>query len=252
MKGVPAPGRVRIASTEGWFGAAVEALEAALSEALRSRGDPVHVGLSGGSTPEPVYRTLAERKRIDLGRLVVLTADERFVAADDGESNHRMIREALGDDGALGPRMPFFGWTEGRRLPEATGALARALPHRLDLLVLGIGADGHTASLFPGDPRLLEFGIVGAEEAGSESREAPTAALALAVDDAPKPPSRRVSISPVVITRARRALVLARGASKADAVRRALQGAWDPVGTPAQWARPGDWILDPGAASALQ
>lgn len=270
MNAGPAPGQVRVTTPEGWVTAAAEAMEEALSAALQAREGPIYVGLSGGSTPEPVYRALSEQARgarakeeralsglvpeeparvpqpraakppegprwVEWSRVVILPADERFVPEEDPESNHAMIRNALLPVVDEGLRMPFFGRQEGRSLTATAGALAEALPGHLDLLVLGIGEDGHTASLFPGDLRA---------ELSSGRRT-------LTVRDSPKPPLERVSITPAVIESARVVLLLARGAGKAEAVRRALRGAWDPVGTPGQWARPGSWILDPGAASAL-
>ncbi len=254
MKREPAPGQVRITTGDGWVTAAVEAIEEALSTALHSREGSVYIGLSGGSTPEPVYRVLAEGARAEQiaatpapaharseprgtewNRVVVLPADERFVPEGHPESNHSMIRRALRPAVEQGLQTPFFGRREGRSLAATAGVLAEALPRNLDLLVLGIGEDGHTASLFPGDVRT---------DLSSGTRT-------LTVRDSPEPPLERVSITPAVIASARGVLMLARGRRKADAVRRALHGAWDPVGTPGQWARRGSWILDLDAASAL-
>ena len=247
----PPPGRVRITSTEGWLAAAVDAIEEPLTRALRSVDGPVHIGLSGGATPRPVYRALAERGQVDWGRVVVLPADERFVPEGDPDSNHGMIRDALSPEAGQRLRMPFFGRIEGRGRPETAGALADALPPHLDLLVLGIGEDGHTGSLFPGDPRLLQFGLLEPGDSRSGRSGPGTAGSTLTVVDSPKPPVERVSITPAVIASARAIVVLARGTGKAEAVGRALRGLWDPVGTPGQWARSGSWVLDPAAASAL-
>jgi 6-phosphogluconolactonase len=98
-------------------------------------------------------------------------------------------------------------------------AYERILPSALDLIVLGIGEDGHTASLFPGSPALVN----------TERRY-------LAVTG-PKPPPERLSLAPRALTEARSILMLASGAGKAEPVARALEGAWDPTETPAQLAR---------------
>jgi 6-phosphogluconolactonase len=91
--------------------------------------------------------------------------------------------------------------------------------------------DGHTASLFPGSPALAE-----------SSRRV------VAVSGAPKPPPERITITPVAIDAARRIIVIASGAAKAEPVQRATQGPWNPQETPAQLARRGVWILDQAAA----
>jgi 6-phosphogluconolactonase len=106
------------------------------------------------------------------------------------------------------------------------------LPESIDLVVLGIGEDGHTASLFPGSPALE-----------------PSARRCVAVTG-PKPPPERLSLTPRALAEAGTLLMLASGAGKAEAVARALEGPWDPSGTPSQLARGGLWIVD-HAASAL-
>jgi 6-phosphogluconolactonase len=105
------------------------------------------------------------------------------------------------------------------------------LPPVLDLIVLGIGEDGHTASIFPGSPL---------------AREA--LARVAAVRDSPKPPLRRVTITPRVLREAREIMVLATGASKAEAVARALEGTTDPDHIPARLVREREWLLDRAAA----
>jgi 6-phosphogluconolactonase len=103
----------------------------------------------------------------------------------------------------------------------------------LDVLLLGMGPDGHTASLFPGSAAL------------GESRRVVRVA-------SPKPPPVRLTITPLVIAAARRVAVLATGAEKADAVRRALEGPPAVREVPVQLAARGVWFLDPAAASRLE
>jgi 6-phosphogluconolactonase len=108
------------------------------------------------------------------------------------------------------------------------------LPDALDLLLLGMGEDGHTASLFPGSPALGER------------------AARVAVVTGPKPPNPRLTITPPVIGGARATIVLVSGAGTAEALARAIEGPLDPAAVPAQLARSGSWIVDRDAARLLK
>ena len=125
---------------------------------------------------------------------------------------------------------------EGERTDhdEAARAYEAILPDRLDLLVLGLGDDGHTASLFPGAPSLAE-----------------TRRRVLAVR-APRPPLDRLTITPPVILDARLTFGLVAGADKADALARVIDGPYAPDRTPGQLARAGLWIADTAAAARLE
>ncbi len=193
------------------------------------------LALAGGSTPRPVYERLAaELPDRDLwSRIDVFFGDERCVPADDPASNYRMAREALLD------RVPVEASQVHRMAGElsdrdiAARAYEAILPGRLDLLVLGLGDDGHTASLFPGAVALAE-----------------TRRRVVAVR-APKPPLDRLTITPSVILDAGLALVLVAGADKAAALARVFDGTYDPNRTPGQLARAGVWIADRAAAARL-
>ena len=237
----PAPGRVQIVPSGRWAAVAANEIASALGEAI-SRQGRVSLALSGGSTPVPVYALLAEQARIDWAAVEVFFADERFVPADDPASNYRLVRETLLDrlpDAT--PTTHFAGAPEPATaqasLKDAAARYASLLPDPLDVVVLGIGEDGHTASLFPGDYRLRIEGAL-------RGRVIP-------VSNAPKLPARRISLSPQAIRSAYWIVVLARGAAKAEAVRMALKGAWSPENCPAQIAREGVWILDDEAAGRL-
>lgn len=203
--------------------------------AVRSRG-VCTVALAGGRTPRPVYEELGGpqyAERLPWMQIEFYFGDERAVPIDHPESNYRMVRETLlkTRPEALGRvyRMP----ADAAHRERAADQYGRRLPDALDLLLLGLGEDGHTASLFPGSPALDE----------RDRRVVPVVA--------PKPPNERMTITPPVIERARAILVLAAGVEKAAALHRALAGPIDPKATPAQLARRGTWIVDPGAASAL-
>jgi 6-phosphogluconolactonase len=169
-----------------------------------------HLALSGGSTPRRAYELLADRAA-ELAGVEFWFADERCVPPDDEESNYRLVAESLLEPAAIEPgrvhRMPGeLGPEEGAcryaiELGEGVQRGDGGLPV-LDLVVLGIGPDGHVASLFPGLPQL---------EAGEE-------AVCLGVHDSPKPPPQRITLSLAVLRAARRCLLLATGSSKADAV----------------------------------
>ena len=193
------------------------------------------LALSGGSTPRPVYERLAADlpDRDPWSRIDVFFGDERCVPPADPASNYRMAKEALLDrvpiDASQVHRM------EGERSDqdEAARAYEAILPGRLDLLVLGLGDDGHTASLFPGAVSLAE----------TRRRVIPARA--------PQPPLDRLTITPPVILEAGLALVLVAGADKAEALARVLNSPYAPDHTPGQLARAGVWIADTAAAARL-
>lgn len=203
-----------------------------LTLAVRERGR-ASLALSGGSTPRATHEALALIPGVPWDRIDVYFGDERCVSPEHPDSNYRMAKESLFD------RVPLPGHSIHR--PEAErpdrDAAARAyeaiLPAAIDLVMLGIGEDGHTASLFPGAAALDEqvrtcIAVVG-----------------------PKPPPERLTFTPRTLAAARTLMMLAAGAGKAEPVARALHGAWDPLNTPSQLARRGLWIVDTAAAGKL-
>jgi 6-phosphogluconolactonase len=197
---------------------AAEMVERHLQRACQERG-AAHVALSGGTTPGRTYELLAERPS-DWSDVEVWFADERCVGPDDEESNYRLAaRTLLGPAGIAAERIHRMegelGPTEGAaRYAAALAELvapAEAAPGSathpggipaLDVVLLGIGPDGHIASLFPGAPTL---------DAGDE-------AVCLGLSDSPKPPPERITLSLAVLWAARSCILLATGPSKADAV----------------------------------
>jgi 6-phosphogluconolactonase len=182
------------------------------------------VVLAGGSTPKRAYELLAEIPDVAWGRVTILFGDERCVPANHAESNYRMAREALLDRVAPATvhRMPAeLGPDEGAELySPVVAALAP-----LDFVLLGVGEDGHTASLFPGHPALHAKG------------------WALGIHDSPKPPPERVTLTLPVLRAARRVLILATGAGKADAVAKAKRGE-----VPSGMIAGARWLIDREAA----
>jgi 6-phosphogluconolactonase len=168
--------------------------------------------LTGGSTPRAAYQHLVEAVQsvdIDLRDTTFWVGDERCVDPEDDRSNYKMIKESLLDP--LGDRAPRFVRMKGELGPE-DGAedyeelLKKAGPPKFDLLLLGIGPDGHCASLFPGQKSLSERRrlVVGVPEAGLE------------------PFVPRISMTLPLLAGARHIVFLASGESKADAIAKAF------------------------------
>ena len=201
-----------------------------LEEAIADRGAAT-LALSGGHTPRRVYEELASLS-IPWDRVGVFFGDERCVPPGDPDSNFRMAREALFDRVRASHvhRMP----ADRADLESAAAEYAGELPEALDAMVLGMGEDGHTASLFPG-----------------HDWSHPSGRKVIVVSGAPKPPPNRLSVTPEVIWAARARLVLATGVSKAPQILRALEGEANPVCYPVHLARGATWLLDRAAASLL-
>lgn len=205
-----------------------------LAAALRSFGKrDLSLALSGGSTPGPIYEALAACPDIPWERVRVFFADERAVPPDDPASNYRLVRDALLDRAPIPAASVHRMEAERPDLNEAAERYERQLPSRVDVLVLGIGEDGHTASLFPGSPNLRE----------TWRRVAPARS--------PSPPTERLTITPPVVRSAGRIFLFARGRAKADSVREALLGKMDVSRCPARLARGGTWVVDTEAAARL-
>jgi 6-phosphogluconolactonase len=168
--------------------------------------------LTGGSTPRAAYQHLVEAVQsvdIDLRDTTFWVGDERCVDPEDDRSNYKMIKESLLDP--LGDRAPRFVRMKGELGPEEGAEdyeelLKNAGPPKFDLLLLGIGPDGHCASLFPGQKSLSERRrlAVGVPQAGLE------------------PFVPRISMTLPVLAGARLIVFLATGDSKADAIARAF------------------------------
>ena len=188
---------------------AADTLAGAIADA-RDDGRELHVALAGGTTPQRAYELLAgvdgawDHVHLWLG-------DERCVPAGDPQSNARMVRESL-----LGTRRaapPVLHEVASPEVPEdAAWLYGRALLEHvpdavLDIVLLGMGPDGHTCSLFPGHPVL-------------DVSRAPVAP----VRGSPKPPPERITLTLPVVRAARLTLLLATGAEKRDALAAALAG----------------------------
>lgn len=205
-------------------------------EEVTAKRDRCSIALAGGTTPQPVYEHLSRSEfaaGLPWSKVHFYFGDERCVSPEHSDSNYHMAWETLFS--GLPVQRGQIHRIEGERadLQQVAQEYAAKLPVHLDLLILGMGPDGHTASLFPGSSALQE-----------KRRR-------IVVVDAPKLPNCRFTITPPVIAAARSVLVLAAGRGKGEAVARGLQGEYDPNETPVQLARGGTWILDKGAAALL-
>jgi 6-phosphogluconolactonase len=197
------------------------AAAADIAEALRDGARSLV--LAGGTTPQRCYELLAHMD-VDWGRVTILFGDERCVRPDHPDSNYRMARESLLDrvSPATVHRMPAeLGPDEGAGLYAHVVASVASL----DVVTLGVGEDGHTASLFPGHPALE------------------ATALVVGIRDSPKPPPQRVTLTLPALRSARRVIILATGAGKADAVARAKRGE-----VPSGMIAGARWLIDRAAA----
>ena len=220
--------------------AAAELVVYMAQAAIESRGE-FSIGLSGGNTPRPLYQLLANEllvNRIDWARVHIFFCDERCVAPAHADSNFRMASETLLD---LVPLLPTnIHRMRGEIDPEAAateyGQLLKARfgDGGLDLAILGMGEDGHIASLFPGSKALEE----------QDHR-----CVANYVE---KLHNWRLTLTAPFLNRSQEILVLVTGAAKAATVREVLEGERDPKQWPIQLIDPPEgrvtWMMDAAAA----
>lgn len=211
-----------------------------IAEAMQGCVAPFRLCLSGGSTPRAAYKLLAQKNGLPWDCTEMFFGDERFVTPDNPDSNYRMVRETLLAGGHVQPRalMPMqtdgtpdeaaFLYEEELRQQYGASVLDPAVP-LFNLMLLGIGPDGHTASLIPGQPVLQE-------------RERWVAAVPQGRDEV------RLTLTYPALESSRLTVFLAAGADKAETIARVRAG---DATLPAGALRPqGDvvWLLDRAAA----
>ena len=220
---------------------AADTVSVAAAAAIKERGR-FTIALSGGNTPRPVYQRLAAAE-MDWTRVQVFFGDERCVSPRDARSNYHMAKVALLDRVPIPAENVFR--MRGEDPPEAAAAaysveLRRALgeANGLDLVLLGLGHDGHTASLFPG--------LAAVTETRRTVMESYVEFVGM----------WRLTLTPVAINASRRVLFVVTGDDKAEIVHRVLKGPREPVVLPAQAIRPTagppTWLLDRQAAASLK
>jgi 6-phosphogluconolactonase len=209
------------------------------------------VVLTGGSTPRRLYELLTTdryRHRVAWDRVEFFWGDERAVPPDDRDSNFRMADDVLLEPLAIpsahihrieGERndLNAAALAYEREIARVFGVLPDGPPPAFDLVLLGMGADGHTASLFPGT---------------DVSAESPRWVVP---QYAPAIVANRVTMTPRLLNAARHVMFLVAGTEKADALALVLEGARDPQRLPAQMIEPTSgvvvWFVDRGAAARL-
>lgn len=210
---------------------------------VQAEGRTPHVVLTGGTIADAIHHEVAryaEESGVDFADVVFWFGDERFVEAGSDERNVGQARAAFLD---------AVGATQVHEAPSATdvesvddaaaaydAALGEHLVGEIDLVMLGVGPDGHVASLFPGYPQLEV-----------------TDALAVAVADSPKPPDERVTLTFDTLNRATSVWFLVSGEGKAEAVAQAFAGAdlHDIPAVAVHGRLDTTWWLDEAAASRL-
>lgn len=162
-------------------------------------------GLTGGSTAL-IFLTALRDAGVDWSRIVLYWGDERAVPPDSDESNYGLVEQMLLRPLAASAPRAIRMEGEMADLQYAAREYSAALPPALDLLILGVGDDGHICSLFPGHPALQEL-----------------SARVLVIDDSPKPPPRRLTLSLQYVLRSRHVWIVAVGERKRTLLQRAIQ-----------------------------
>jgi 6-phosphogluconolactonase len=228
------------------FRAAADEFEREAIAAVNSHGR-FTVALSGGSTPKALYNLLATKSRLPWNKIYFFFGDERHVPPDDPESNYRMVREALFSTVPIPLENVFRIPAEDPSAAQAAASYEQTLkkffqidgnrfPH-LDLILLGMGPDGHTASLFP-DTKVLQ----------EKSR-------LVASNWVEKFKTDRITLTLPVLNGAAVVMFLVSGQDKANTLKEVLEGNQSGELLPAKLIQPADgkliWMVDRAAAAAL-
>jgi 6-phosphogluconolactonase len=214
-------------------------LVVAIIDAQASRGS-ADIVLTGGRIAAKVLRSLRDLPAagaIDWSRVDLWWGDERFLPSGDPERNETQAREALLDALPLDPaRVHAMPASDGPDGDDAAAAAARYAEElgtpQFDVLMLGVGEDGHVASLFPEHP------------------DAHATGTTTAVHNSPKPPPVRISLTMAAIQSAAQVWLVASGPDKAEAVGKALGGDKDLPAARAEGRERTLWLLDKAAAAA--
>jgi 6-phosphogluconolactonase len=243
---VSTPPRVEVHETAEALATAIAGeLLLRLSDA-QSGGHEPQIALTGGTIADAVHHELARlsaTSEVDWSRVVVWWGDERFVEPASDDRNERLAREAFLDQVDIDPAKihPMPSTESAASVDEGAVAYGDELrtfgAGEFDVLMLGVGPDGHIASLFPGFPQL-----------DVDDR------IAVPVTDSPKPPPERISLTLGALERSKAVWFLVSGAEKASAVARALADGTDLHDIPAAGVSGSEetiWFLDRDAASQL-
>lgn len=234
--------------SETLVGAAGNRLVSAIQAAVATRGRALIV-LTGGGNGIGLLEFLASQQQIDWSKVHLFWGDDRYVPEDDDERNEKQARAALLDhidipsnqvhpmpasDGEFGSDLAAAALAY-EQLLAANAEPGEPVPN-FDVHLLGMGPEGHINSLFPDTPAVRE-----------------TAQMVVSVDDSPKPPPQRITLTLPAVQRSREVWLMVSGAAKADAAAAAIGGA-QPVSIPAAGAVGLEttlWLLDEEAAAKL-
>ncbi len=240
-------GELHVYSDPATLAAGLAELFVSVGHAAQAERGAFSVALAGGTTPRAAYALVTDpelRFSISWDNVLVSFGDERCVAPTDDQSNYKMANDTFLSKVKI-PRRNIHR-IEAEIYPnEAARKYARVLrddvgnPPHLDLVMLGMGPDGHTASLFPGMP----------PETDQEKLVRAVRAEAMAT-------MYRITITPYVINNARTVVFATEGAAKAETLAAVREGPHDPTKYPAQIVNPVDgrllWLVDEAAASRLK
>ena len=217
----------------------VAATVAVIENLCETKQGSIFVALSGGSTPRPVYEALAKNLQIDFERIEWYVVDERYVPFGSDDSNYKMIMEAFG---AAQPEFSehFHFFNTSLQLEESARQYEEELKKipgtQFDLVLLGMGNDGHTASLFPHSPALQENERLAVDTINEDRPGAPAGQslwAAPAVRD-------RLTITWPMILRAKKVVLLVSGEGKHSMVEELMNGTKSAEEFPARrlWEHP--------------
>jgi 6-phosphogluconolactonase len=238
---------------ENLISATADLITELAAQAIAARGR-FTLALSGGNTPRPVYARLATmdyRDRIDWSKVQIFFGDERCVPPDDPQSNYLMAQTALFDQvplpegnvyrirGEEAPEQAAFDYAGVLQRTFGGDAAAGGPPSEgFDLILLGMGDNGHTASLFPG------LAVVTEPVRWVMAQYVEVAGM------------WRITMTPVIINAARQVAFIVSGANKAEVLHKVLEGPYQPVVLPSQIIKPThgelNWLLDAPAAAGLR
>ncbi len=227
---------------------AAEVFAGAAQEAELGRGR-AYIALSGGSTPIAMGNVLSTppfQRRIPWNRVEIFWGDERWVPIDSEECNAGVAMRGFLDQAPINPENVHTYDTTAED-PDIAAAKMEAkiravlpenqYPPRFDLILLGLGEDGHTASLFPGTPAVRERNNL------------------VVANHVPKLDAARLTFTPPLINATRQAVFLVSGSGKAEVLKRVLEGEYQPDVLPAQVVMPANgvltWLVDQAAAAEL-
>jgi 6-phosphogluconolactonase len=208
-----------------WSSFAADAIRQAIDATLSSRG-VCYVMLTGGETAECLYEYSSKTSALPLQGVRLLFGDERCVPPDHPESNYSLVMKTLLVNGVPSGCSIARMEAENPDREAAAKSYEQLIPKDLDVLLLGMGGDGHIASLFPGSVALL-----------SKRRE-------VVPVTGPKAPYQRLTITPSIVTSASSVFLLVTGAKKGKVLAKALQNPKDFMSLPVCLTLEGTWLLD--------